>query len=140
MPDFIKLPSERVEQLRELSKKLDMTIADCIGMFINEQIAKGNLAADVPGFKVERHGDQIKIDTGEWLRAMTRGDAAQVAMSIRALITPSKDNPFMPTVGLDIFRRGTSLKLKDAATGAERTVAPSIASDLANMIERATKD
>ena len=140
MPDLIKLPSERVEQLRTLSKNLNMPIADCIGMFINEQIAKGNLAADVPGFKVERHGDQIKIDTGEWLKAMTRGDAAQVAKSIRAMITPSKDNPFMPTLGLEIYRRGTSLKLKDAETGAERTVARSIASDLANLIERATKD
>ena len=140
MPDFIKLPSERVEQLRELSKKLDMTIADCIGMFVNEQIAKGNLAADLPGFTVERHGDQIKIDTREWLMALTKGDAAQVAKSIRSLITPTKDNPFMPTLGLDIYRRGTSLKLKDTATGAERTVAPSIASDLADQIERATKD
>jgi hypothetical protein len=140
MTDLVRLPSERVEQLRALSKKLDMTIADCIGMFINEQIAKGNLAADVPGFTVKRHGDQIKIDTREWLMALTKGDAAQVAKSIRALITPSKDNPFMPTLGLEIFRRGRSLKLKDAITGAECTVAPSIASDLANMIERAAKD
>lgn len=139
MPDFIKLPSERVEQLRALSKKLNMPIADCIGMFINEQIAKGNLAADLPGFAVERHGDQVKIDTGEWLKAMTKSDAEQVAMSIRALLKPSKDNPFLPTVGLEIFRRGTSLKLKDAATGAERTVAPSIAADFAGMIERAVE-
>lgn len=139
MTDLVRLPSERVEQLRALSKKLDMTIADCIGMFINEQIAKGNLAADVPGFTVERQGEQIKIDTGEWLKAMTTGDATQMAKSIRALITPSKNNPFMPTTGLDIYRRGRSLKLKDPVTGAECTVAPSIASDLANMIERAAK-
>ena len=140
MPDFIKLPSERVKQLRALSKKLDMTIADCVGMFINEQIGKGNLVADLPGFTVVRHGDDVKIDTGEWLKDMTKGDAAQFAMYIRAVLKPSKDNPFMPTVGLEIFRRGTSLKLKDAMTGAERTVAPSIAADLANLIERATKD
>lgn len=140
MPDYIKLPSERVEQLRTLAKNLDMTIADCIGMFINQQIENGNLVQGVPGFRIYREGKEVHVGTDEWDKVVSSQSATNIARSIRALISPSKDNPVMPLPeGFGLARRGTSLKLRDTRTGAEKTLAPSIAKDVADLLERAAK-
>lgn len=141
MPNFIKLPSERVEQLRALSRNLDLSIADCIGQFIEEQIEKGNLEADVPGFRILIDGEAARLKTEEIdVRFSSKTFLEDAAKSIRAMVTPSKDNPMMPLPdGFGLSRRGTSLKIKDTVNGAEITLAPSIASDVADMMERAAK-
>lgn len=141
MPNFIKLPSERVEQLRALSKKLELSIADCIGQFIEEQIEKGNLEADVPGFRILIDGKEARLKSGDIdVRFSSKTFLEDAAKSIRAVITPSKNNPMMPLPdGFGLSRRGTSLKIKDTVNGAEITLAPSIAIDVAKMMERAAK-
>ncbi|MDW4548844.1 hypothetical protein R5H32_05705 [Defluviimonas sp. D31] len=118
-----------------------MTIADCIGMFINEQIAKGNLACDLPGLEVrpEPKTNTVTLNLDEEHTILTKEAADRLSKSIRALLTPSKDNPFVPVPDLDLTRRGTSLKLFDKKSGAEKTLAPSIAAELAENLARASK-
>lgn len=138
MADFIKLPSERVEQLRALAKNLDLTIADCIAVFIREQIAKGNLPDTVPGITIERNGESVMLDTGAFKRDMgadlVQAYARQVCGMLDAIKTPSPMNPFLTSARLDVARRGTSLKLIDRSTGAEKTLAPSVAEDFARVL------
>ncbi|MBB2969807.1 hypothetical protein [Mesorhizobium sp. RMAD-H1] len=138
MPDFIKLPSERVEQLRQLSENLNMSIADCIAVFIREQIEKGNLEDRVPGITVERKGNSVTVDTGAFRTSLTadlaKRYAAQVRAMVRPISTPAKGNPFIPE--LDVARRGTSIKLIDRATGAAKTLAPSVAEDFVRVLEQ----
>lgn len=139
MADFIKLPSERVEQLRALAKNLDMTIADCIAVFIRQQIAQGNLPDTVPGITIERNGEHVVLNTGTFTRSMTvdlaTAYAAQVRSMLDAIKTPSQTNPFLTNARLDVARRGTSLKLIDRSTGAEKTLAPSVAEDFARVLQ-----
>jgi hypothetical protein len=153
VPDYIKLPSERVDQLRTLAKNLDMTIADCIGMFVNEQIEKGNLERAVPGIRIERYGKEIRIGSDEWNKLLSENSVEKLAAGIRAMLTPSekettsframvdtaKSNPFTPIPDFILSRRGTSLKMRDAETGAEKTFAPSIAREFADAMEHAAK-
>lgn len=143
MADYIKLPSERVEQLRMLAKTLDMTIADCIAMFIREQIAKGVLPDTVPGITIERKGDSIALDTGSFKRDMTadlaKAYASQVRGMLDAIKTPTPSNPFLTSARLDATKRGTSIKLIDRSTGAETTLAPSVAFDFARVLQQASE-
>lgn len=138
MSDVIKLPPERVEQLRMLAKNLDMTIADCIAMFIREQIAKGNLPDEVPGITIERRGDNVTVDTGAFVRDMTadlaQAYAAQVHGMLEGIKASTPGNPFLTSARLDVAKRGTSLKLIDRSTGAEKTLAPSVAFDFARVL------
>ena len=141
MPDFIKLPTERVEQLRILAKNRSMTIADCIGEYVNEQIAKGNLTSTIPGLEVEPVAatSTVKLKVVDDFVSMTKQDAERLSKSLRLLLTPSKHNPFLPIPDLDIARKGKSFKIKDTLTGAEKTIAPSIASELADQLEKVAK-
>ena len=140
MPRNINLPTERVQQLEKLSEKWSMSVADVVGELIHQQIEKGELEPDVPGFRIEVEGKEVRIGTDEWDKVVSARSASNLAQSIRSILTPSKDNPFMPLPeGFGVARRGTSLKLKDTETGAEKTLAPSIAIDVADMLERAAK-
>lgn len=140
MPTHIVVPDERAEQLRRFSQSLNISMADAIGVLINDAVAAGKIPADVPGFKVFRHGQEVTFEAdGAFVKHMNRDAAKDYADRLRAvarsIITPSADNPFMPTP--DILRRGTGVKLREPATGAEKTVAPSIADDLAALIGNA---
>lgn len=145
MPDFIKVPSERVEQLRTLSKNRDISIADLIGEFVNDQIAKGHLTNDIPGIAVTRKGELVTVDLGEFSRVMTPELAQAYATCLKWLATPRSAG--MVTAARDaaemvsgahlvgIARRGTSIRLT-GENGGERTLAPSVARDLANVVAK----
>lgn len=143
MTEHIKLPVERVEQLRTLAKNLDMTIADCIAMFIREQIAKGNLQDEVPGITIIRQGKQVALDTGAFQSVLPKDFAQRYAAQVRQMVepitTPSKSNPFIPELTLDVARRGTSIKLIDKSSGAEKTLARSVAQDFARVLSHSAE-
>ena len=145
MPDFIKLPSERVEQLRILSKNREIPIADLIGEFINDQIAKGHLSHDIPGVAVTRKGDVVTVDMGEFSRAMSPDLAQAYATCLQWMATPRSAGMVGASRGaaqmvsgahlVGIGRRGTSIRLT-GENGAERTFAPSVARDLAKLVAK----
>lgn len=140
MPKNVNLPVERVQQLEMLAKKWNLSVADVVGELIHQQIEKGELEPDVPGFRIYKDGDEVRIGTDEWDKLVSTQSANNIAKSIRALTTPSKNNPILPLPeGFGLVRRGTSLKIADKETGSEKTLAPSVAKDVATMIERAAK-
>lgn len=141
MPRNINLPTERVQQLETLAEKWNLSVADVVGKMIHQQIEAGELERDVPGIRIIKNGEEVKFKTSELdVRFSSKTFLEEAAKSIRAMVTPSKDNPMMPLPdGFGLSRRGTSLKIKDTVNGAEITLAPSIASDVADMMERAAK-
>lgn len=139
MPEFIKLPNQRVEQLRQLSAKLQIPISDCIGMFISEQIEKGNVDPDVPGVEVTKTATEVRFKTLDFdIRSSRLKFLEDAAASIRAITRPSKTNGFVPLPeNFGVARRGTSVKIMDTDTGSETTLALGVALDVASQLERA---
>lgn len=148
MPDFIKLPSERVEQLRTLSRNRDVPIADLIAEFVNGQIREGHLDRAIPTIDVHRTGDMIEIDFGTFKRCFGLELARAFATGLRWFGTPKA--PGIPEAVTDlaqavsgaslvgIGRRGTSVEVS-GENGLKRTLAPSIARDLSGVIAEAAK-
>jgi hypothetical protein len=141
MPKHVNLPSERVKQLETLAEKWEMSVADVIGRLIHEQIEKGELSPDVPGVTVKRKGNAFSFSTPDFQFKFDREEyLISASQKIRQVISPSPDNPLMPLPkGFGVVRRGTSLKLQDKRSGAETTFAPSVAEDVAAMMERTIK-
>lgn len=143
MPTQILLPDERAEQLKRLAESQGVSIADAVGLLIRDAIEAGKIPDELPGFKVTRRGNSVKIDTGTWSRTLTRDLAKSYANQIRAVtrpvITSGRDNPFIPLTDLGVKRRGVGVKLVDQKSGTEKTVAPGIAEDIARLIDRAAK-
>ncbi len=139
----ILLPDERANQLRTFASSKGVSLADAIALLINDAIAAGKIPNEVPGFTIERAGDAVLVDTGAWKRILPLDLAKTYADRIRAItrpiLTPGKDNPFLPVLGLDVTRRGVGIKLVDTEGKFERTVAPSVAEDVARLIDQAAK-
>ncbi len=143
MPTQILLPDERAEQLKRFAESQGVTIADAVGLLIRDAIEAGKIPDELPGFKVTRRGNSVKIETGAWSRTLTRDLAKSYADQIRAVtrpvLTPGKGNPFMPIPDLGVTRRGVGVKLVDQKSGTEKTIAPGVADDVARLIDRAAK-
>lgn len=161
MPDFIKLPSERVEQLRLLSKSRGLPIADLIAEYVQEQIKLDHLDPAIPTIDVRRVGGRVVIDFGEFKRIFDVEMAEAFAITLRLFATPktpashprlsAENTDALNTFSQDlrdlnlalsgaekhvgISRRGTSIKVSGENGVGKRTLAPSIARELAAVVE-----
>ena len=142
MPIHIVIPDERAAQLRQFAASLNISVADAVGELIKDAVAAGKIPDALPGFTIEREGEQVVLDTGAWSTKLTRdlakGYAEQIRAVARSVTTPGKSNPFMPEFKLGVSRRGTGLKLTDGS-GGTKTIAPSIAEDVARLIDKAAE-
>lgn len=144
MSKHVVLPDEREAQLRLIAGEHDISVADAVGLLVGWAIEGGKLKPGIPSIEVRRVGDEIVVDVGEFSRTMPLELARAYATTLRWFATPKGAGiPFAVTslaqalsgahlVG--ISRRGTSVKLAGEA-GGERTLAPSIARELAGWIE-----
>lgn len=141
MSAIIKLPQERHDQLKALSEKWNLSIADCIGKMINEQIAAGELPEGLPGVTVKKYRAGAKLVTPDLDLTFKRLEYLEAAgKAIRAMTRPAKGKSLVkPPEGLGVARRGTSVKITDTSTGKVTTLAPSIAEELADQMERVAK-
>jgi len=149
MPTHIVIPDERAEQLRRFAEANNTTLAGAVTLLIQDAIAAGKIADTVPGFTIERSGDTVKIEAAgafakEMNRETARAYAEQIRSAIRPLITPGAGNPLMPENPfrglIEVARRGTGVKLRDPETKAEKTIAPSVAEDVARLVDKAASD
>jgi hypothetical protein len=143
MQTHIAIPVERYEQLKLYATSRKISVADAVGVLINDAVAAGKIPNVVPGFRIERNGEVISIEAiGAFVRKLNREAATEYADRIHAMlkpmITPAADNPFVPT--FDVIRRGSGVKLIDPETGAERAVSPSVALDVARLISEAAAE
>ena len=148
----IRVPRERMAQVDAIAKKRGLSYADLIGFWIEREIAEGTISGDVPGVTVRREADQIVIEMGDITRSLSREVASAFAGDIRGVsdlarrmakslggLAPNgvAKSTAEALGGLEVKKRGRGVKLIDSQTGAERTVSPSVAEDIARLIEKA---
>jgi len=138
MPTHIVIPDERAEQLRQFAASLGVTVSEAVGILINDAIVAGKIPDTIPGLRVERIGDQIKVDFGAFAKSFNRDLARQYASQIRALIGPMKESLRAQAADFGVTRRGSGIKL--TGQDGQKTVAPSVAEEIARLIEGAASD
>jgi hypothetical protein len=145
MSRHVVLPDEREAQLRAIAVAHNVTVADAVGLLIKWAIDAGKVPAGIPGIEVQRTAEGIVLNFGDFERTLSLELAQAYATTLRWFATPKADGiPFAVTslaqalsgahlVG--ITRRGTSVKVAGLNGEGERTLAPSIARELADIIE-----
>jgi hypothetical protein len=130
----LHIPPERAEQLRLISIALGgFTISETLGHLIRGEVAKGTIAATVPGYDIKREGERVSIRTAAWEKELTTKDALRLVAAVRGILTPG--NAFLPVAGLSVRRLGHGIKLRDSDNGAEQIIAVSLGDELATAIE-----
>ncbi|MFD1942747.1 hypothetical protein [Paradevosia shaoguanensis] len=144
MATQIMIPDERAAQLRKIADDHGIKVSDAVGLLISWAIDAGKIEDEIPGIIVMRDGEVINIKLGDWKKTLSLVDAdafaGELRRSIRAALTPAKDNLFMP-VDLDaiVSAHGAGVRIVDRASGEQKTLSKSIAGDVARMIDSAAK-
>lgn len=141
MPTHIGIPTERAEQLDLLAKSLGISVADAVGVLINDAIAAGKIPDVVPGITIERTGDLVTMAAqGAFVKSMTRETARQIAFQARNILDGTVAAFSNGPDGIGILRRGSGVKFRDLDSGGEKTVAKGIARDVARLLDRAASE
>ena len=144
MSKHVVLPDEREAQLRLIAKQHAVSVAEVVGLLIGWAIEGGRVKPGIPTIDVRRTGDGVEVDLGQFSRTMSPEMARAYATTLRWFATPKGAGVSFAATSLahalsgahlvGISRRGTSVKLVGEC-GGERTLAPSVARELADWIE-----
>lgn len=140
MAKHIVLPDEREAQLRAIAAAHNVTVAESVGLLVGWAIEQGKVEAGIPGIEIRRAGDTVEIDFGSFKRVYSPELSKAFAVALRWFAGPRKTHvsdileAFAGADIVGISRRGTSVKIV-GDNGQERTLAPSIARELAGLIE-----
>lgn len=147
MPKHIVVPIEREKKLAQIAALHNVTVAEAVGLLINWAIEAGKVEPGIPDIEVSRVADAVEIDFGTFVRSMTLAQAKGFSATIGIMVDPHRtfihegvkmiaqiDEGAEQHLGLK--RRGTSLKVL-GDNGAEKTLAPSVALDLAALVKAA---
>jgi hypothetical protein len=137
----ITLPRERVLQLREASKKHNLTMSELIGRYVAMEIEAGIIPNQIPGFSVRRAGTEVEFGFGNSPSlTLTPGEARRVAECIeRAARDNARDFAQLKS-GKTFFAqragRGVIIQYHETFQKplARRSLTPDIARDLAHML------
>lgn len=141
MPDMLRLPAERLEQLRRLSRNREETITQSVGWLIAQAIKIGDLADEMPGFTILAHKDVVifALNEGEGVPSrLPAAVAAGLADSIDSVANGKLTthlNIFGDT-GLKVTRVGTGIKL-ELLTGETKVISRDVAKDVARLLRKA---
>lgn len=142
----IRLPVERIEQLRLIAEAGASSIPDVIGDFIRSEIERGTIPATIPGIEMTKQPDSITITSKGVSVDIPLGEGPTVADLLRGagdIADADRKRRWIEgaaaLAGVKVKRAGNGLKLVSSITEKEFTLSLSLAVDLADQIERTAK-
>ncbi|GHA35018.1 hypothetical protein GCM10007989_33670 [Devosia pacifica] len=143
MSKHVVLPDEREAKLKQIAAKHEITVAEAVGLLIEWAVEHEKVEPGIPGIEIRRDTNNVVIDFGVFRRTYSLEVAKAFSVALRWYARP-KGTQFSDILDalsgseiVGLSRRGTSVKVA-GPNGAERTLAPSVARELATLIERST--
>ncbi|SOC14351.1 hypothetical protein [Rhodobacter maris] len=146
MTNHIRLPSERIEQLRQIAEARHTTIAEVIAGFVRSEIAAGTIPAAVPGIDVETAGTEIVIKANGFEASVPMHEGPTLADVLKGAATlstdPERKKQWLEGLGalsgVQVRRAGNGLKIVSPLTGQVFPLNLDVAVDLGEEIARQT--
>lgn len=146
MSNHIRLPAERIEQLRRIARAKNKSIPEVIADFVRTEISAGTISAAVPGIDVAGVGDMITIKAQGFEASVPMGEGPTLAALMKnpdAATAPDRKKRWLEEAawlsGIKVKRAGKGLKLVSPLTGREFPMNLDVAVDVADQIERAAE-
>lgn len=142
----IRLPMARLEQLKQIAEKMNLSVSDTIGVFVRQQIEAGVLSPEIPGVVLRVEGEKVLLGFGEQQPVqMDRQEALRLVGDIRARLAGTEllrglygfMDAQRPDFGFEkvrVERRGKAVMVY--LNGKKTPFSNSSAADLADLIEK----
>lgn len=142
----IRLPMARLEQLKLIAEKMNLSVTDTIGVFIRQQIEAGLLSPEIPGVVLRVEDEDVWLGFGDQRPVkMNRQDALRLVGDIRARLSGTEllqgiygfmdaQRPNFDFNKVRVERRGKGIVVY--LNGQKKPFSNSSAADLADLIEK----
>jgi hypothetical protein len=136
----ISLPSERVQQLREVAKARAMTITELIGDYLRLEAAKGIIPDQIPGYHISPLASGVRFRVGDATVDMTSAEAMGTARLLErhALQDFEQIEGYNVPRAIHIERRGRGLTIR-LNRSSKRSVSIDVARDLVRLLRQSAK-
>lgn len=134
---MLRLPTERIEQLKNLTAALGLaSTADTVGYLIREQAARQVIPDTIPGIDISAAGDDVSLKVGDGQPVLySRAVADKIAVTIRQVAAGEATGTADVTGNYIVMRQGNGVRLHFPLTAPAKSVSPDIARDVARLIE-----
>ncbi len=134
----VKIPVERLDQLKAIGGALGLSIADTVGHLIRAEIARGTIPDAMPGVIIRRNKTSVRIQLDDQT-PHTYG--IEQAKGLAATIRDVVDGGYATMLNLDvdclIERGGNGIKLRIPYASDVKIVSRDVARDIARLIDAA---
>ena len=132
----IKVPPERLEQLKAIGAALDLSIADTVGHLIRAEIERGTISDDLPGIQVRPSRGKLSIRFDDHDATLVSTASAKALADTLAEITAGGVGGF---VNIDqdylVMRQGNGIKITlPWPKGPIKVLSNDVARDLSRVI------
>ncbi|WIJ24224.1 hypothetical protein [Devosia sp. RR2S18] len=135
----VTIPTERHQQLVAIGETLKLSMAETIARFVRREIESGTIPADLPGIKVERLADGVRITLGQNTpTTFTKASAADLAAAIERAATGQPINLMDLDSNFVVERRGNGVKVSVPFEGEARAFSRDVAEDFAKLVRQAS--
>lgn len=140
----IKLPAERLNQLKAIGAALDLSLADVIGRMIRAEIERGTISDVIPGIDIQRSalGVAVTFDSGEQ-HVLPDSAARRFADQITILASPSRPSVDGGMTDIDddwqAVRIGNGIHIGFPSSGERKILSRDVARDVARLIKDASQ-
>lgn len=147
MSNHIRLPSERIEQLRQIATAKNTTIPELIAGFVRSEVTAGTIPANIPGIDVAKDAATITIKAQGFEATIPANEGPTLADLLKGCATSNADperklrwiEGLAALSGIKVKRAGNGVKLVSPVTGKEYPLNLDVAVDLADQIDRRAK-
>ncbi len=138
----IKLPSERIDQLKAIGAVLDLSIADTVGYLIRREIAAGTIKPGIPGIVIRHTKDGVRIVfDGHAPKTFAEPDAIKLANTILGLTTDEGGGVFSIDSDFTAVRKGNGIEVQLSVKGTPKKMfSRDVARDFADLIRSAVAE
>lgn len=136
----IMIPTERHHQLAAIGSALNLSMAETVARLVRSEIAAGTIPADLPGIKVERVADAVRVTIDDNTETTySKGGAVELADAIERASSGKPMNVLDLDADFAVERRGNGVKVSVPFTGTARAFSRDVAADLAALIRAAAE-
>lgn len=143
MTTHLRLPPERIEQLRQIADAEAKTVPEVIDDLIRLKIAAGVIPDAVPFVTLTKGDATLNLDAPDFAASLPVGQVPVLVEQLRSALKagqPKRLADLAATVGaltgIKVERMGSGVRLVSPITGKRYPLAPGVTSDLADQIER----
>lgn len=134
----ITVATERHHQLSAIASTLNLSMGEVVARLVRTEIAAGTIPADLPGIKVERLADAVRITIDDNpATTYTTAGAAELAEAIERASSGKPMSLLNVDADFGVERRGNGVKVAVPLTGTARAFSRDVAADLAALIRAA---